>query len=40
MRPRRHRGLGMCVQSDEVSDDAFVAGAGQAERNLKAARCA
>ena len=30
-----HGGLGLHTQSDEVSDDAFVAGAGQAERNLK-----
>ena len=35
MLPLRHGGLGMHMQSDEVSDAAFVAGAGQAERNLK-----
>ena len=35
MLPLRHGGLGLPVQSDEVSDTAFVAGAGQAERNLK-----
>ena len=33
--PLRHGGLGLDMQSDEVSDAAFVAGAGQAERNLK-----
>ena len=31
----RHGGLGLHMQSDEVSDAAFVAGAGQGERNLK-----
>ena len=35
MLPLRHEGLGVHMQSDEVSDAAFVAGAGQAERNLK-----
>ena len=37
MLPLRHGGLGlhMHMQSDEVSDAAFVSGAGQAERNLK-----
>ena len=43
MLPLRHGGLGLYMQSDEVSDAAFVAGAGQAERNLKgrpAALCA
>ena len=37
MLPLRHGGLGLHMQSDEVSDAAFVAGAGQleAERNLK-----
>ena len=33
--PLRHGGLGLDMQSDEVSDASFVAGAGQAERNLK-----
>ena len=31
----RHGGLGLHMQSDEVSDAAFVAGASHAERNLK-----
>ena len=35
MLPLRHGGLGLHMQSDEVSDTAVVAGAGQAERNLK-----
>ena len=35
MLPLRHGGLGLHMQSDEVSDTAFVAGAGQAELNLK-----
>ena len=35
MLPLRHGGIGLHMQSDEVSDAAFVAGAGQAERNLK-----
>ena len=35
MLPLRHGGLGLHMQSDEVSDAAFVAGAGQAERNLQ-----
>ena len=35
MLPLRHGGLGMRVQSDEVSDAAYVAGAGQAEVNLE-----
>ena len=35
MLPLRHGGLGLHMQSDEVSNAAFVAGAGQAERNLK-----
>ena len=35
MLPLRHGGLGLHMQSDEVSDAAFVAGAGQAVRNLK-----
>ena len=30
--PLRHGGLGLHMQSDEVSDAAFVAGAGEAER--------
>ena len=30
MIPLRHGGLGLHMQSDEVSDAAFVAGAGQA----------
>ena len=33
--PLRHGGLGLHMQSDEVSDAAFAAGADQAERNLK-----
>ena len=33
--PVRHAGLGLHIQSDGVSDAAFVAGAVQAERNLK-----
>ena len=33
--PLCHGGLGWHMQSDEVSDAAFVAGAGQAARNLK-----
>ena len=40
MLPLRHGGLGLHIQSDEVSDAAFVAGAGQAERNLKGCRAA
>ena len=43
MLPLRHGGVGLHIQSDEVSDGALVAGAGQAERNLKgpvAASCA
>ena len=35
MLPLRHGGLGLHIQSDKVSDASFVAGAGQAERNLK-----
>ena len=35
MLPLRHGGLGLHMQSDRVSDAAFVAGVGQAERNLK-----
>ena len=35
MLPLRHGGPGLYMQSGEVSDAAFVAGAGQAERNLK-----
>ena len=35
MLPLRHGGLGSHMQSDEVKDAAFVAGAGQAECNLK-----
>ena len=35
MLPLCHGGLGLHMQSDEVSHAAFVAGAGQAERNLK-----
>ena len=35
MLPLRHGGLGLHMQSDEGSDAAFVAGAGQAERHLK-----
>ena len=31
----RHGGLGLRMQSDEVSDAAFVANTGRAERNLK-----
>ena len=31
----RHGGLGFRMQSYELSDAAFVAGAGQADRNLK-----
>ena len=31
----RHGELGLHMQLDEVSDAAFVAGAGQAKRNLK-----
>ena len=30
-----HGGLGLHMQSDEVSDAAFVAGVGQTERNVK-----
>ena len=30
--PLRHGGLGLHMQSDKVSDAAFVAGAGEAER--------
>ena len=33
--PLRHGAQGRCVQPDGLSDAAFVAGAGQAERNLK-----
>ena len=33
--PLRHGGLGLHMLSEEASDAAFVAGAGQAERNLK-----
>ena len=39
MLPLRHGGLGLHKQSDEVSDAAIVAGAGQAERNLCFALC-
>ena len=35
MLPLRHGGLRLHMQSDEVADAAFVAGAGQAECNLK-----
>ena len=35
MLPLRHGGLGLHIQSDDVLDAAFVAGVGQAERNLK-----
>ena len=35
MLPLRHEGLRLHMQSDEVSDAAFVARAGQAERNWK-----
>ena len=35
MLPLRHGWLGLHMQSDEVSDAAFVAGAGEAEPNLK-----
>ena len=35
MLPLRHGGIGLHMQSDEGSNAAFVAGAGQAERNLK-----
>ena len=30
-----HGGLGLHMQSDEISDAAFVAGVGQTERNVK-----
>ena len=33
--PLRHAGLGLKMQSYEVSDAAFVPGAGEAVRNLK-----
>ena len=33
--PLRHGGLGLRMQSEEVSNAAFVAGTGQAEHNLK-----
>ena len=35
MLPLQQRGRGLCMQSCEVSDATFVAGTGQAERNLK-----
>ena len=35
MLPLRHGGLGLYMQSDEVSDATSVAGAGQADCNLK-----
>ena len=35
MLPLLHGGLGLHTQSDEVSDATFVAGDGQADRNLK-----
>ena len=38
MLPLRHVSLGLHMQSDEPSDAAFVAGTGQAERNLKGRR--
>ena len=40
MPPLRHGGPGMHIQLDEVPDASFVAGAGQAERNLEGSSCA
>ena len=33
--PLRDGGLGLCTQSDDDADAAFVAGAGQAESSMK-----